>query len=294
MISYVKRQDLDIEKYDDCIEKSVQSRIYAFSWYLDIVADNWDVLVLEDYEAVMPIPWRKKYGIKYVSQPHFCQQLGVFSKGIITEELQKKMLKKIPKKFVKITLNLNSYSFFLSKMLERKNYILLIKESYEENYKDFNKNRKRVLRKIKDSSMYIDNVEFNTLLEIAKKDYNHLIYKDSDYKKLNKLISISQNSDTGFMKGVYNENDQVVGGVFFLKSRSRLIYLFSVMTTEGKKLNAATFLISHVLKKYQNKNYILDFEGSMNKGIANFFRSFGAKEEVYKELKTNAIQRIIF
>ena len=53
MIQHIKRKDLDILKYDACIENSIQSRIYGFSWYLDIVADHWEVLVLDDYEAVM-------------------------------------------------------------------------------------------------------------------------------------------------------------------------------------------------------------------------------------------------
>ena len=30
MIQYIKRKNLNIEKYDACIENSVQSRIYAF------------------------------------------------------------------------------------------------------------------------------------------------------------------------------------------------------------------------------------------------------------------------
>ncbi|WP_297814294.1 hypothetical protein [uncultured Polaribacter sp.] len=111
MIQYIKRKDLDILKYDACIENSVQSRIYGFSWYLDIVADHWDVLVLDDYEAVMPIPWKSKYGIKYIGQPYFCQQLGVFSKERLTKEIQEEIIKKIPKKFVKVSLNFNSDNF---------------------------------------------------------------------------------------------------------------------------------------------------------------------------------------
>ncbi|VAW26447.1 hypothetical protein MNBD_BACTEROID04-1052, partial [hydrothermal vent metagenome] len=58
MIYYYKRNQIDIVKYDTCITKSINTRVYANSWYLDIVADNWDVLVLNDYEAVMPLPWR--------------------------------------------------------------------------------------------------------------------------------------------------------------------------------------------------------------------------------------------
>ncbi len=46
LIKYIQREHLDEEKYNDCIENSIQSNSYAFSWYLDIVCDNWDVLVL--------------------------------------------------------------------------------------------------------------------------------------------------------------------------------------------------------------------------------------------------------
>jgi len=79
MIHYVKREDLMVAKYNDCIENSIQSRIYAFSWYLDIVADNWDVLVLNDYEAVMPVPFRRKFRINYVYPPFWLLELGLFS-----------------------------------------------------------------------------------------------------------------------------------------------------------------------------------------------------------------------
>ena len=88
-IKYIHREHLDEEKYNQCIATSLQSKIYAFSWYLDIVCDNWDVLVLDDYEAVMPIPWRKKYGIKYVYPPFWVLQLGVFSNEVIDENENK-------------------------------------------------------------------------------------------------------------------------------------------------------------------------------------------------------------
>ena len=79
MIRCLKRNEIDVEKYNTCIKNAVQSNIYAFSWYLDIVTDNWAVLVLNDYEAVMPLPWKQKYFIKYVTQPLWTLQLGVFS-----------------------------------------------------------------------------------------------------------------------------------------------------------------------------------------------------------------------
>jgi len=43
------------------------------------VAENWDALVEDDYTAVMPLPWKKKYSFRYVYQPLNCQQLGIFT-----------------------------------------------------------------------------------------------------------------------------------------------------------------------------------------------------------------------
>ena len=39
--------------------------IYAYSFYLDTMAKHWDAFILNDYEAVMPLTWNKKYGITY-------------------------------------------------------------------------------------------------------------------------------------------------------------------------------------------------------------------------------------
>lgn len=71
MIQYVKRDAIDLTKYNNCVATAIQSRIYAYSWYLDVVAENWDVLVLNDYEAVVPLPFKVKFQLKYISQPFF-------------------------------------------------------------------------------------------------------------------------------------------------------------------------------------------------------------------------------
>ena len=52
----------------------------------------------------------------------------------------------------------------------------------------------------------------------------------------------------------------------------------------SKKNGAMTLLITTIIKKYQNSEYILDFEGSMVKGVASFYKSFGAEKEVYSLL----------
>ncbi|WP_439127559.1 hypothetical protein [Polaribacter sp.] len=280
MIHYVKRKDLDTEKYNYCIENSLQSRVYAFSWYLDVVADHWDVLVLEEYKAVMPIPWKKKYGIKYVTQPYFCQQLGVFSIDTISKNQQEIFLKHIPKKYLKVTLSLNSKNILISNNLNRLNYFLKIPEDYKQLYKNFSKGRKHAIKVGEKEALEVKNTTANNLLRIHKKHYNFTIPED----KLIKLVKIANTKKAVMVKGVFKAG-VLLGGAIFIVSNTRIIYLFSVFTEEGRKFQASSFLISIMLKGKENIGKILDFEGGNLENIGRFYRSFGAKEEHYSVFK---------
>ena len=83
MLQYLKHGEIDFQRWDDCIDHAINSYVYAYSWYLNIVAGEWDALVEEKdgkYQRVFPLPFRKKAGIKYIYQPPFTQQLGLFSR----------------------------------------------------------------------------------------------------------------------------------------------------------------------------------------------------------------------
>ena len=86
-ITYLTYQEIDKAKWDDCINQSINKLIYAESVYLDAMAENWDAIIMNDYEAVMPLTWKKKFGIKYLYQPAFIQQGGIFSRKKIDGKL---------------------------------------------------------------------------------------------------------------------------------------------------------------------------------------------------------------
>ncbi|MCI2229790.1 hypothetical protein MC378_11485 [Polaribacter sp. MSW13] len=276
MINFVKRRNLDVLKYDDCIENSLQSRVYAFSWYLDIVANNWGVLVLNDYEAVMPIPFNTKYFIKYATQPYFCQQLGIFSKNVLSEELQRKMLHKIPFKFVKVALSLNAKNLLVAEDERRKNYILKLHKEYVDLQKDFSKGRKHAIKVGEKAGLNLLPIPIDKLIEIQNKNYKYKIPE----AKLKNLAKVFLQNNKGNILGVFKDN-VLLGGGFFIKDKHKVVYLYSAFTAEGRRLQAASFLIANIIKKYQNSNIVLDFEGGNLPNIGKFYRSFGAEEEVY-------------
>ena len=90
--------NIDKQKWDACITNANNGVVYAYSFYLDAMAKNWEALVLNDYEMVMPLTYNKKYGIYYLYQPPFCAQLGVFGNEL-TKEIVEKFIATIPLKY---------------------------------------------------------------------------------------------------------------------------------------------------------------------------------------------------
>jgi len=80
MIKRLKYHEIDFDKYNACIENSLQNSDYAQREFLDIVTGkSWELIIYDDYEAVMPVPLIVKFGFKIVLMPKLCQQLGIFS-----------------------------------------------------------------------------------------------------------------------------------------------------------------------------------------------------------------------
>ncbi|WP_299012223.1 hypothetical protein [uncultured Polaribacter sp.] len=280
MIEYIKRQDLDTIKYNKCVEKALQSKVYAFSWYLDIVADHWDVLVLEDYKAVMPIPWKKKYGIKYSTQPDFSQQLGVFSPEKIAKADILEFLNKIPKSFLKVTLNLNVKDTSLKQLTILKNHIIVLDKSYLEIKKTFSKGRKHAIKVAEKNQLEVLPITLDKLLEIYTKNYDYKIAKNI----LKDLENYCLENSKSEVLGVFKEG-LLLGGGLFIKSNNSITYLFAAFSDKGRTFQASSFLISSILKKYEKTGIIFDFEGGNKPSIGKFYRSFGAKEELYSCFK---------
>ena len=280
MIRYLQRKDINIDKYNTCIQNAVNSRIYALSYYLDIVADNWDALILDDYKAVMPLPWRSKYFIKYIYPPCWTQQLGVFSIHNFDSTLVELFIKSIPKKFLKTTIQLNSECN--SELFSLKNnFILNLDKPYENLHKNYRKDRKDRLKKFMKFEFQIkQNIPIKNIITLFEENYKEeLNINLTDYLKLEKIAS--EKKLNPITLGIYNENQELISGSLFFRNEKRIYYVFSANNEQGNKAQGNTAILDSMIQSYSNTNYILDFEGSMHPGIASFFKSFGSELETY-------------
>src|SRR4051812_13110111 len=90
--------------------------IFGYFWYLDSVIDNWDALVMGDYEYVFPITRASKYKVQYLYNPMFAQQLGVFSSKKVTLEIIEDFFNNIPEELKLVDISLNFANPFSDKM----------------------------------------------------------------------------------------------------------------------------------------------------------------------------------
>jgi hypothetical protein len=293
MIKYVKRKNLDLVKYNDCIENSIQSRIYAFAWYLDIVADNWDVLVLNDYEAVMPIPWKRKYGIKYISPPLWVLELGIFSSEdkINLEPFLSVLFDTF--RFIELRLNSkNAFNPNKEYVIKKQFQMLDLLEGYDAIFSQYRKDRKKDIKKAINLDLvekWDDKIEKLVTLfksNVGRRTPNIL---ENDYVILENLIAICLEKKVGEILSIYDKNTALVASGFFLKHKESVTILASSTDFKNRKNGANTFLIDRAIFKYQKNFKGFNFGGSSMISISKYFLSFGAKTSEYKQIKYNKL-----
>lgn len=284
MIKYVPYNEIDFIAYDKCIKEARNSLVYGLSWYLDIVTENWDVLVLDNYSAVMPLPRKEKFCIDYIYVPPWIQQLGVFSKINTNNELIASFLNAIPSKFklVDMMLNFENHTFE-NNVSMKNNFVLKLNKPYDTLFKVYNSSRKKSLKRAQKLEMTINQShETKELINLFKKNKGYEIQRPhQDYELLEKLIVAANNKNMVEILIVKNKTGELMAGSIFIVFNKRIIYLFSAINAEGRTNQANTFILDTIIQKYCDSEMILDFEGSMIEGAKEFFKSFGSRPQNY-------------
>ena len=291
-IKYIKHKEIDSEKWAQCIENAENSRFYANIWHLDRTAIVWDALVLGDYEFVMPLPIRNKFGFIYVYQPLFCQQIGIFPEPSVSlaEQFYKTLFEKF--RYVDIHLNSQNPSFQNNKGIEflsRHNLLLDLQYNYKSLERSYSTNTKRNIAKAgKNDLQYISGIRLEEYMAFKKANLIDKISKE-DFEKLKSIIAFGQYKGLGEIFGVYSAENELCAAVYFCRWKNRVIYLNAATSENGKQLGAMYLLLDNFIKENAGRDLKLDFEGSMIPGVARFYSGFGANPETYFQLKFNRL-----
>lgn len=292
-IQYLTHAEIDKAKWDKCIDGSANGLIYGHSFYLDHMSKHWDALVLNDYEAVMPLTWNKKYGIHYLYQPFLTAQLGLFGNNIFMELLNA-FLDAIPKKFRYWDFYLNHQNVFALnnyQLYQRKNYVLDLNSSYERIYSAYRENIQRNIKKANQlGCKAIKDFEAKKVIALAVEQMRTYTKESKEnVERFRKLYDHLHSKEQAITYGILSDKEELIASCIFFFSHNRAYYILVGNHPNGRTIGASHALIDAFIKDHAGKNLLLDFEGSDIRNLAFFYSSFGAKEELFAGIKLNRL-----
>lgn len=293
-IQYIKHQHIDKRKWDRCIEESINKSVYAHSWYLDIVSPGWDALVEDEYLSVFPLTHRTKFGIRYVCQPPFTQQLGLFTRGLLTLEKTDEFLNRAISSFKLIEIALNSMNKTSCEkgVSMRINKVLDLIPDYATLVSGYSDNLRRNLQKAGKAKLeFKKDIDIQIIIDLFAQNRGKHVHTlgAKELYLLSLLFVAGYQRKCAFNCGVKDGNGHIIAGAVFFHLHDRLVFLFSGLNETGKHHGAMAFLIDHVIREYAGTQCIFDFEGSMDPGLARFYGSFGSVNSAYPMVNSNTL-----
>lgn len=293
-IEFLTNEQIDKKRWNECIEASVDNKVYAKAFYLDALCPQWSALTNNNYDWVFPITNKKKWTFSYLYQPPFVQQLGLFCKpgsvvpyGEIVSWLKKNF------SFWEINWNYRTAIELKDHCVAAKpatNFVLDLSVGYKsiaaKYHNDLIKNLKRSGRS---QLQYQKSTNFEKGIALYKTLYKERMQhvKESDYNNFTKACAHASLNNQLVCREAVDENNELVAVALLINDGERLYNLMNTTTEKGRKIAANHFLLNAIIKEHAGKELKLDFEGSDLPGVKAFYENFGAINQPFYAVKYN-------
>ncbi len=299
----LSRSEIDDTRWDQAVACSSQHVVYAFSWYLDLVCEDWNAIVwpsAANYQVILPLPIKVKWGVKVVEQPFFCQYLGFFYQKDISNKIVADFLTLADLHFVYISSYFfNPHNTGIVRCLPAQFRIsthftnwLSLEASYEEIFTNYSKDRKANLKRSTGFNWSFHQInDIFPLISLFKQNHESGIsggVAADSYLKLEQLYEGL--NKRGMATLLYaSKGDHFKAGTLIVESGQTGIYLFNAADTEGRSGNARTFLLDQYFRKNAGRNLIFDFESPPVGSIVSFYDSFGSEKKPFISIHKNGL-----
>lgn len=274
-----------------------ESRFFYLSWFLDMVSPGWSALVDGDYEAILPLPIKKKYLFQVCLQPFLVKYLTIVANNTtIDQTAWKKAVKNIFKKLAYAAVNVKgilyldagkSFSLYAQSAQE-----MDILKSYDEIRNGFlpnvNKNLKKADRHV---LSFHSNVDFSVFESLKRLNYRHKT-NENVLEILRKIFYHPQEDAVVHMHGIKNENNEFIIASLAIEFKNRLHFISSGATHEARHKKAKFMMYNEIIRKFSGKSYTIDFMGSDIDNVAYFNHGFGASNYHYYHLRGGYVYKM--
>ena len=281
-IHYLKAEEIDKTKWNSCVHFATNGNVFGYMWYLNNVAKNWDCLVENDYESVLPLIWQPKLlKTKELYIPHLVRSTGIYSVNVLSKSRVNAFLNAIPSEYQNIQIALNE-GILPDEQLdfqqeEYANYHLLLNKDYQSLAYDYSKETKDLIYKAESSGLgSTPNLKPEVLADFYKTHTKETKWVNEKFHALQRVMYNALHRGLGFASGVQDKNGQLLAADFFIFSHGKLMSLLNTISKEGNEKSAHLLLIDRIIQTNARRPVILDFNHA-----EKWIEGFGAKSSPY-------------
>ena len=292
--------------------------LFLQPWWLDAVTQTdgkiWDVLLAKDENGMtvgaMPYLLRERFGFKYILLPQMTQIGGiVVSPGVegdkrkiaticrqIKEQLDGMGLAYYHQQFIPGSACVEAMCTLGFTTQAKVTYRVEDLSDIDAVIASFSKNKRRQLHKAK--SLHIERgMDVN---EFYRLHTEWLASRKRKIRYSNEFLAALEGKARQLQQceilSVHNADGEPYAAVFLSWDKRYMYYLIPTYNPMYADSGAGALLVLEAMKLAREKHVQFDFEGSMDKGIANHYKQFGSIATTYYAVEKyyNSFFRVAF
>lgn len=294
----LSRGQIDATFWDQLIRQSRQCVIYAFSGYLDIVCPHWEAFVwpcATAFSMVMPLPLSRRFGRRVVSQPLFCQYLGVFSERDVSRDELHAFQDALRSRYAYISSYAfnpeNTACFSPGSACMTLTHWLDLHKPYEAIFEHYSNDKKlNVKRGRRAGWELVTSTDCEPLIGLFSAHHAAGIGQIDRraFDVLRRLVGYCLAQELGVL--MYARRGEVIeAGILIVRQGPRASYLFNAASVAGRKGQARAWMLDKFFRETAGQDLIFDFESPSKASIAEYYQGFGARAVHYLTIRQNAL-----
>lgn len=287
-----------------CEDESLHIPLFQQHWWMEAVCagKQWDVLLAHDkngvVQAALPYLIGSKLGFRYIIQPQLTQYNGIwyhYPKDGLTEnqrllfenqaatniiaQLKKLRLTYYQQNFSPTITNWLPFYWTGYHQTTRYTYQLPDIRDTEALFQQFcKKGRQQPIKNLlpKTKATPLSACEFADFQQLCRKISNqrNLLSRDLIVNTCEAALQRKQ----GLCLGLDSNDGERMAALFIPYDKQCAYYLISALKPQFRNTGAMETLIWIAIQRLSTVTHCFDFEGSMDSGIEQFYRSFGSQQ----------------
>lgn len=284
-IQYLKGEEIDKTKWNSCVHFATNGNVFGYMWYLNNVAKEWDAIVENDYESVLPLIWQPRLLTKQLYRPQLTRSTGIYSVNVLSKQRVNAFLNAIPKEYQNIEMAFNEGIIPTDELdfekEEFQNYHILLNKDYKSITLGYSEETMRIIAHAESLPLISSaNLKPEVLADFYKKHTTDKKGIEEKFHALQRIMYNALHRGWGFASGVQDEKGHLLAADFFIFSHGKMMSLLGTRSKEGEKIGAHLLLIDRIIQTNARRPVILDF----NKN-EKWMEGFGAKPTPYFHIK---------